>query len=1062
MIDNRIIEQILDRADIVDVVSRFVNLKRKGSNYSCCCPFHNEKTPSFIVSPSRNSWHCFGSCQEGGNAIGFVMKYNNMSFPEAVKELGNIYNIEVEDSKDSSQQEHEMAIKREAMLNAYEAIQHFYIANINANNAEARNALTYASNRWNLEFIKVSGIGYAYSNWDSLVNFATQNCISLNLLEELGLIRKSEKSGKYYDFFRNRLMIPIRSRSNRIIGYTARYIGNDSPDIPKYINSTCSILYSKESTIFGIDTATRAAIKEDKFYLVEGAPDVLRLQSIGANNAVASLGGFWSENQLRQLKQKTQNICFIPDSDPIKLGEEFGAGVNFVIKNGLLAHSLGFNVSVKEIPLTASETKQDPDSYCKSLKHLKDLEEEDFILWYAKKLFSGKSSPEEKRTAVQTIAKLIACIDDSVKVAVFVASLAKFQPTRMLWQQAINVARKEIKESEIQESGKLVNLDLLKKYGFQEQNNCYISINKDGDEYRWSNFIMQPLFHIKDAVTPLRLYKLTNINKQEELIELKQEDLVSLSKFKQRVEGLGNFIWLAKEEHLTKLKMFLYETTETANKIIQLGWQRQGFYAFGNGVFTTEWHAVDDLGIVRLGNLGNYYLPAYSKVYANDTQFFQFERNFVHLDYGAVSLSDYCTQLIDVFGNNAKVGIAFLLATLFRDIVVCYTKSFPILNLFGPKGSGKSELGHSLMSFFIIDNTPPNIQNSTLPALADTVAQCANALVHLDEFKNNIDIDKREFLKGLWDGTGRNRMNMDRDKKREVTKVACGVIVSGQEMATADIALFSRFIFLSYSKCEFTQEARDKFQNLINLRKKGCSHLTLQILKYRAKFEAEFKSNYDSAFSDLMEHLSSNGIEDRILRNWVIPLAAVRTLSGVLSLPFGYNDLLRISVDGIRRQNEENKQNNELSSFWSIVSFLHQDGKIWNEGDYRIEFVSKLKCNNLKYEIEYSTPKQVLYFRFNRIFQLYKMHGRQVNETLLPVGSLTYYLENSPAYIGKKQSVRFKSIQNGYEITKEVKGSNGMKQYKKVSSVDQAMVFDYDLLCETYGISLMSSTIESD
>lgn len=97
MIDNHIIEQIIDRVDIVDVVSRYVNLKRKGSNYSCCCPFHNEKTPSFIVSPSRNSWHCFGSCQEGGNAIGFIMKYNNMSFPEAVVELGKMYNIEVVD-----------------------------------------------------------------------------------------------------------------------------------------------------------------------------------------------------------------------------------------------------------------------------------------------------------------------------------------------------------------------------------------------------------------------------------------------------------------------------------------------------------------------------------------------------------------------------------------------------------------------------------------------------------------------------------------------------------------------------------------------------------------------------------------------------------------------------------------------------------------------------------------------------------------------------------------------------------------------------------------------------
>ena len=109
------------------------------------------------------------------------------------------------------------------------------------------------------------------------------------------------------------------------------------------------------------------------------------------------------------------------------------------------------------------------------------------------------------------------------------------------------------------------------------------------------------------------------------------------------------------------------------------------------------------------------------------------------------------------------------------------------MNLFGPKGSGKSELGHSLMALFIIENIPPNIQNATIPALADLVAQCANALVHIDEFKNNIDIDKREYLKGLWDGAGRSRMNMDRDKKREITAVDSGVILSGQEMATADI-----------------------------------------------------------------------------------------------------------------------------------------------------------------------------------------------------------------------------------------------------------------------------------
>ena len=499
--------------------------------------------------------------------------------------------------------------------------------------------------------------------------------------------------------------------------------------------------------------------------------------------------------------------------------------------------------------------------------------------------------------------------------------------------------------------------------------------------------------------------------------------------------------------------MYLYATTETAEQIVQLGWQQQGFFAFGNGIFTSEWHEVDELGIVRLGEQGNYYLPAFSSVYRNDTQFFQFERRFTHLGLNKIPLYDYSELLVEVFGDNAKVGIAFLLATLFRDVVVSYTRSFPILNLFGPKGSGKSELGHSLMAFFIIDNIPPNISNSTLPALADAVAQCSNALVHLDEFKNNIDIDKREFLKGLWDGTGRNRMNMERDKKREVTKVSCGVIVSGQEMATADIALFSRFIFLSYSKSQFSQEAKEKFAKMAAIRKLGCSHLVLEILQCRALFEAEFRGNYNEAFEDIINALGQSNIEDRIIRNWVIPLAALRTLQDALRLPFTYNDLLKVSIDGIIAQNGETLSNNELNIFWDIVSFLRQEGKIWLGGDYRIELENRIKCTNHKYEIEFPAAKKILYLRHTRIFQLYKMHGRYVNEALLPPASLQHYLENTDAYIGRKQSIRFKNIVNGVQTRIEVI-EKGQVTTRPVTAVDQALVFDYDLLVNQFGLNL--------
>ena len=521
------------------------------------------------------------------------------------------------------------------------------------------------------------------------------------------------------------------------------------------------------------------------------------------------------------------------------------------------------------------------------------------------------------------------------------------------------------------------------------------------------------------------------------------------------MESLGNFVWLVKDEQLTRLKQYLYKTTETAELITQLGWQRKGFFAFGNGVFTgTEWKPVDDFGIVRMGEKGNFYLPAFSSIYKEDVSLYQFERNFVHRDWGNISLKDYVSLLVTVFGDNAKIGFAFFLATLFRDVVTAQTKSFPILNLFGPKGSGKSELGHSLMSFFIIENTPPNIQNSTLPALADAVAQCANALVHIDEFKNTIDIDKREFLKGLWDGAGRNRMNMDKDKKREVTRVDCGVILSGQEMATADIALFSRFIFLRYNKSEFSAEAKLNFKRLRDTRKLGCSHLTIELLKHRKFFEIHFREVYDSASKDMQERLANTVVEDRVLLNWLIPVAAFKCLEEQLDLPFTYSDLLKVACEGLVTQNSELKQNNEIAEFWDIVSYLRQEGQIVIDANYRIDFVKRIKVDECKSAIEFQTSKQVLTLRYKGIFELYMLHGRKVGQTLLPKNSLAYYLEHSPAYLGKKRCVRFKNIIQGQQ---QYDSSSGLTP-REESIVDQAYCFDYDMLKEQFDINLEVST----
>lgn len=1052
MIDDKYVEQILDRTDIVDVIGQYIELNKKGSKYEACCPLHKEKTPSFKVNPVRGNWHCYG-CGKGGNAITFLMEHEAMTYPEALKALAGKYGIKIEEDYTLSPEQVQLRAKKESMFIINARCAEFFVRNLQGKEAEVANS--YVQNRWGKEYAEEMQIGFALDSWDALCNFAKKNSLSLELMQEIGLISKSDK-GKLYDFYRNRIMVPIRDRYRHITGFTARSLVDDKK-IAKYLNSSESIIYEKNNSIFGIDVAIRQAIKEDKFYCVEGAPDVMRMQKIYVNNTVASLGSAWTKNQFELLKKYATRICFLPDADPAKEGKLYGIGIASVMKNGLLAMQLGLSVTVREIPLGEGNTKNDPDSYCTNKPKFDLLEEEDFITWYAKYIFQNAVTTEEQSSAINKVCQMVAAVKDEVKESMYLTKLQDLYKNKSLWTTAMNQAKKLIQAKKVLNDGKKIDRDLYGRYGFYEEFNSYYSITKDGQPWQWSNFSMLPMFHIKDSLLPKRLYKIKNQNNQEELIEMKQEDLVSLSKFKQKIEGLGNYIWLATEKELTKLKMFLYEQTETAVEITQLGWQRKGFFAFGNGAFDADWHPVDEYGIVRLKS-GNYYLPASSKIYRDDVKLFQFERRFIHTNYSAVTLREYSEKLIKVFGDNAKVGICFLLATLFRDVVAGYTKSFPILNLFGPKGSGKSEMGHSLMSFFIIKNTPPNIQNATIAAMGDLVAQCANALVHIDEYKNTIDIDKREFLKGLWDGAGRSRMNMDRDKKREITSVDCGVILSGQEMTTVDIALFSRLVYLTFNKTEFSNEEKRAFDECKSIRDMGLSHLTLQLLRYRAKMEAEFTFNYKQCMTDLNERLKNEKIEDRIQRNWVIPLAAFHTLESVVDVPFSYKEMLDITVDGIIRQNQECKSNNELANFWNVVSYLLQDGEIFNESDYRIEYVKKFKSNVIKNDMEFVRPRPVLMMRKNRIFMLYKKFAKQVGDSALPPESLKYYLENSKEYLGNKNSVRFKNIQRGIEITTRVEGSDGRDEFKKTTMVEQAMCFDYEMIMNSYNINLEIDT----
>lgn len=1033
MIRQEIIDTILDRTDIVQVIAQHVQLKKSGIRYVGCCPFHQEKTPSFYVFPHTGTFKCFG-CGEGGDAIHFIEKAENKTFVEAVRTLAQKANVQIEEQEESVE-EKQKRMHREALWITNKQVADFYRKQF----LQSKEAQEYAYKRWGKDYCTMQEIGYAPKDGHAL----QQLPVKAEFLKELGLLNRGG-----YDFYQNRVVIQIHDRFGHVIGFTARCMDDQQP---KYLNSSESDIFHKSYVLFGIEDAWKTAAKQDKMFLVEGAPDCMRLQSIGIHNTVAALGSAWNDSNFSTIKRVTNKVCFLPDADPPKKGETHGHGVQVVMEAGTQAMKYGLTVSVKEIPDTEENVKQDPDSFFKNTNIFNATEEVDFILWMADKLFPHTTTTEEQREAIKEIAYLLSLIDDETGVSMYIGKLTKYYQGKRLWLKAVDEERKK-REQETKKNQDKEENDLNRKYGFYVDHGCYMSITEKGSVYEWSNFTMLPLFHIKDNVNPKRLYKIKNCMNCEEIVELKQEDLISLSKFKQKVEGLGNYIWKATERELTKLKSYLYEKTETATEITQMGWQRAGFYAFGNGVFhDCHFIPADEFGIVRLKDKGNFYLPSSSSIYKNDPKLFTFEKQFVHLNLSSVTLKEFTEQLFKVYGDNGRVGFCFYLATLFRDVVTSTSANhwFPILNLFGPKGSGKSELGHTLLSLFTIAYTAPNIQNSTPSALNDTVAASANALAHIDEYKNDLDVKIIEFLKGLWDGTGRTRMNMDLDKKKETTAVDAGIILSGQEMPTADIALFTRIIFLQFPKSEFSDKEKQNYKKLLDMRSLGLTHLTIELLKQRRHFEQAWSTAFKETQADVGNALGDAKGEDRILNNWCVPLAALRVLQ--ICIPnLSYDDMLCVIVDGIRKQNAECKTNGELGGFWNTVQYLVSDGELIDGGDFFIRFLNHLKTDVA--DVCWTERRPVLFLQKTRVFNLYRKEGRQTNDKVLPTDALRYYLQNSTAYLGEKVA-RFDVYKKGSPVYDTTKSAPN-KPPTRVTSAQRAYCFAYDRLVQIFAISL--------
>ena len=417
MIDRETVDRIYAAANIVDIVGDYVTLRRKGVNYVACCPFHNEKTPSFVVSPSKGVYKCFG-CGKGGNAVTFLMEHESLTYPEALKMVAKRYGIEVHE-KELSEEEVRRNDDRESMfaLNGWAAE---YFANYLRRESEGISiGMSYFRQKRGLTDATIAkfGLGFCPSKGDRMTKDALAAGYKQEFLLSTGLSLVSDRNGSLYDRFRDRVIFPVHNISGRIVAFGGRTLRTDK-QVAKYQNSPESEIYSKKRELYGLYFAKKAIQQQDYAILVEGYLDVISMHQAGIENVVASSGTSLTTEQIRLLGRFTKNITVIYDGDPAGIHASL-RGIDMILKEGM-------NVRVVLLP-----EPEDPDSFAQShsASEVRDYiadNEQDFLEFKARLLLKdAQGDPIRKAALIGDMVQSIAQIPDPIQRSVYIKECAR-------------------------------------------------------------------------------------------------------------------------------------------------------------------------------------------------------------------------------------------------------------------------------------------------------------------------------------------------------------------------------------------------------------------------------------------------------------------------------------------------------------------------------------------------------------------------------------------------------------------------------------------------------------
>jgi len=1024
------IDDLLEKADLLEIVSLYCEPKKNGATFKACCPVHDEKTPSFVISPSKNLVKCFGCGFAAVGPLNFIMQHKNLEFYEAVDFLAKHYNFTLEfEEYDDPKAAEKAKIKRKQKTSAYSIVKAAavkYLENLN-DLPEKHKVWSELLDKRALskETIDDFQIGFAPENLRFITKLVNDKDI-FDDAQAAGLVKKNENGAKH-DIFINRIIFPITNNRNSIVGFGAQNMGDEK--YAKYKNSADNVIYNKKKNLFGIHLAQKA-IKDKGYAIVtEGYYDVISIYDKGIQNIVASCGTAFTTEQADLLKKFTNKICFAFDGDE--------SGTKALIRAMKIAIAKGFDT---QCVLLHEGADMDDLSRMYNAEELLDYIEKgkgDCLFWYVNYLIEKVDSATDKHEATENIASIVSTIPLPVAKAYYEKELCKKLGSEVKLTQFKDLVKKQAEKS-LKSSHpkddlydnylpKHVDRDEWLKHGFYEEYGKgkagYYFHNSNGTHTAQSNFIVRPLFHLYSLKDNKRLIEINN-GIEYKIMELPSQSMIKVDQFAGAVYDEGNYLFNGGKPHLMKILNKISGNFPLCYELKTLGQQPEGFFAYSNAVFNKQIEPIDEYGIAMVDEK-NYFSPSVSKIYQNlrkDDDEFENDR-YLKFDRPNTTFKEWAELVKKVYPDKYIYAFSYICVALFRDIVFKIDNNCPLLYCYGKKGSGKSKLGESISSFFFRDLPGFNLTQGTDFAFASRLSRFRNCVVLFEEFDDNVVKPERfQALKGSFDGTGRERGRGGKRDRSEIMHVNSSPILNGQYLSTADDnALLSRCITIEFKpNTKRTNEQLEAYEKLKELEKKdNLSGLIPELLNHRKELEKEYPKLFSETYFYFRDHLvaKKENFEDRILRNYTALATMLKFFSKKVALNIE-EDLTTINlnlINDVINLSSLIEESDSLGSYWTILEQLIEKGDIKEGQHFRIieETSFKVRKNRkIVEDLNFGHIKKLLLLRTSAIHGYYAEAAARQRLISMNLSTLNNYIAGIPAFIGNCKGYRFKNDKN--------------------------------------------------